>query len=237
MQIRTTWQIVAGGTSSIALTGNNTYSGGSTVKGGATLAAGPSAFGATPIGTGSVTLSGGTLALNGVSNGSGLVANLYFQPTGGLNPGTSDTTYNSLSTMAARFGGQTPNVSVATTTGGKTNLDFSNTGYSGGPMFNAAGATTAAYGFAPNFDVETTFTGYVNIAAAGSYTFSTTSDDGSVLFIDGGDGTGPNGVPAVNNNLYQARDKGHQRPDQSLGGTTCHYDRLLSGVRRSGAVG
>jgi autotransporter-associated beta strand protein len=199
--------IVAGGSSSITLTGNNTYSGGSTVNGGATLIAGPANYGVTPLGTGAVTLSGGTLALNGVSNGSGLLANLYFQPTGGLNPGTSDTTYNSLSTMAARFGGQTPDVSVATTTGGKANLDFSNNGYGGGPMFNSPGATTAAYGFSPNFDVQTTFTGYINIATTGSYTFSTTSDDGSVLFIDGGDGTGPNGLPAVNNNKYQPATK------------------------------
>jgi len=144
--------------------------------------------------------------LNGVSNGSGLLANLYFQPTGGLN-GNSDPTYNSLSTMAARFGGQTPDVSVATTTGGKANLDFSNNGYGGGPMFNAVGATTAAYGFSPNFDVQTTFTGYVNISTTGSYTFSTTSDDGSVLFIDGGDGSGPNGLPAVSNNMYQGATK------------------------------
>ena len=203
--------IVAGGPSTITLTGNNTYTGGSTVKTGATLIAGPASFAGTPLGTGTVTLAGGTLALNGVSNGSGLLANLYFQPPGNVNNEITNPTdnpvYRSLANMATRFTGLTPNVSVVTTTGGKTNLDFSNNGYGGGPMLNAAGATTAAYGFAPNFDAESTFTGYVNIATAGSYTFSTTSDDGSVLFIDGGDGTGPNGNPAVNNNLYQAATK------------------------------
>ena len=47
----------------------------------------------------------------------------------------------------------------------------------------------------------------MNIATTGAYTFSTTSDDGSVAFIDGGDGTGPNGLPAVNNNMYQGATK------------------------------
>ena len=46
--------------------------------------------------------------------------------------------------------------------------------------------------------------GFINITHADNYTFTTTSDDGSVLFIDGGDGITPNDdTPLVNNNLYQ----------------------------------
>ncbi len=46
--------------------------------------------------------------------------------------------------------------------------------------------------------------GFINITKADTYTFTTTSDDGSVLFIDGGDGITPNDdIPLVSNNVYQ----------------------------------
>jgi autotransporter-associated beta strand protein len=193
--------ITAGGTSSITLSKSNTYGGGSIVNTGATLVASPSGYGTTPAGTGALTLSGGTLSLAGVPNGSGLVASFYVSPPNNIN--NADPAFTDLPTMTAHFAGGTPRISVATTTGGKADLDFSNNAYGGAAPFNASGATTAAYGFAATSNYEATFTGYVKIATAGAYTFSTTSDDGSVLFIDGGDGTGPNGLPAVNNNMYQ----------------------------------
>jgi autotransporter-associated beta strand protein len=194
--------ITAGGTSSVTLSGNNTYNGGSTVSPGATLVVAPASYGNKPIGTGAVTLTGGTLNLAGTPNGNGLVGSFYISPPANVN--NADPAFNDLPTMTAHFAGGTPRVSVATTTGGKTNLDFSNNAYGGGAPFNGPNdTTTAAYGFPNNSNYETTFTGYLNIVTAGSYTISTTSDDGSVAFIDGGDGTGPNGLPFVNNNMYQ----------------------------------
>ena len=60
----------------LTLTGNSTYSGGTTVSGGGTLAVGPAPFASTSLGTGTVTLSGATLALQG-SLASGLTVSLY----------------------------------------------------------------------------------------------------------------------------------------------------------------
>ncbi len=204
--------ITAGGPSSITLTGNNTYSGGSTVSPGATLALAPASYGNAPAGTGAVTLSGGTLALSGIANGNGLVASFYISPPASVPvPATTLTTnpaFNDLPTMTAHFAGGTPRVAVATTKGGKVDLNYSNNAYGNAAPFNGPNdTTTAAYGFANAANYEATFTGFVNVATAGAYTFSTTSDDGSVAFIDGGDGTGPNGLPAVNNNLYQGATK------------------------------
>jgi autotransporter-associated beta strand protein len=111
--------------------------------------------------------------------------------------------------------------------GGTLNSDPNTGGFTGGGareyMFNKqAGPTgsTAAYGFpnpipfepagaAPggtvgldNFQVR--FSGFIHITKADTYNFTTTSDDGSVLFIDGGDGITPNDDnPLVNNNAYQ----------------------------------
>ena len=53
-----------------------------------------------------------------------------------------------------------------------------------------------------NFQVR--LSGFINITHADNYTFTTTSDDGSVLFIDGGDGITPNDdTPLVNNNTIK----------------------------------
>ena len=61
----------------------------------------------------------------------------------------------------------------------------------------------APYGFTTQTELEVYFTGYIKITSGGSYTFSTESDDGSVLFL----GTTPLAAPPdaalVNNNLYQ----------------------------------
>ena len=113
-----------------------------------------------------------------------------------------DSDYASLSALNSHFNnrqlGTNPFVVTQTSTNGKTSLDFSNNGYGSGEPFNVAGATTGDFGFNSNATYfETMFTGVINIANSGSYTFSTTSDDGSVLFIDG------NSTPLVNNNNYQ----------------------------------
>ncbi len=197
--------ITAAGASPVTLSGNNTYSGGSIVLAGATLAAAPAVVGTRPLGTGTVTLAGGTLALTGTPGATGLVASFYGNGTTGIaNVANADPFFNNLSTMTSHFAAAIPAVTVATTKGGKLNLDFSNNGYGNAAPFNGPNdTTTAAYGFAPATNYESTFTGNLNITTAGMYTLSTTSDDGSVAFIDGGNGGGIPGNPDVNNNMYQ----------------------------------
>jgi autotransporter-associated beta strand protein len=99
--------------------------------------------------------------------------------------------------MNSHFSGLTPDVSVLTSTGGKTNLDYSNSNGARAPMFGGTGATQANYGFPSLDNFEANFNGLINITAEGDYTFSTTSDDGSVVYLDGVD------TPVVNNNFYQ----------------------------------
>ena len=79
-------------------------------------------------------------------------------------------------------------------------------GYSVVPVFSTL--TPKKTGTIKNFDISTdratafafNFTGYINVPADGQYTFYTTSDDGSNLYIDN--------VPVVNNDgLHRAIEK------------------------------
>ena len=91
-----------------------------------------------------------------------------------------------------------PNVTAQTTLGGKAALDFSNSGYGTGAPFNGPNdATHAAFGYNATANYEIQLSGFINIVENGTYTFGTTSDDGSVIFIDN------NPTPVVNNNFYQ----------------------------------
>jgi autotransporter-associated beta strand protein len=190
------------GAGALTLTGNSTYSGGTTIGGGSTVNVGPAPFPATPLGTGTVSLTGATLALRGALN-SGVTGNFYNNtPT---NNNNVDTDYQnagveSYAAMTAHFGSLLPDTSVLTSFNGKTNLDYSNNNY-GGPnaMFNQTGPTNALYGFTGSQNIETQLTGFINIKTAGNYTFATTSDDGSDLFIDGPTNDGA----VVANNAFQ----------------------------------
>jgi fibronectin-binding autotransporter adhesin len=192
----TVTKTAGGGT--LTLTGNSSFSGGTTVGAGATLAIGPSPLAASPFGTGAVTLNGATLALQGSLN-SGLTANLYNSTPTAADPVTGNNPdYLTLTAMNTHFGNMaSPAVSVLTSFNGKTNLDYTNTNGARAPMFAGPGATQAQYGF-PNLDnFEANFNGLIKITTEGDYTFSTTSDDGSVVFVNGVD------TPVVNNNFYQ----------------------------------
>ncbi len=194
----------APGGGALTLTGNSSYSGGTTVGAGATLNIGPSPFAASPMGTGPTTLNGATLNLNG-GLASGLTANLYVNmpAAGDPNNGGRVPDYDTLTAMNAHFSGLVPTVSVLTSFNGKTNLDYTNNAGARGPMFGGTGATQANYGFANLDNFEANFNGLINIKVAGNYTFSTTSDDGSVVFIDGGNAPAPGDTPQVDNNFYQ----------------------------------
>ena len=181
----------------LTLTGNSTYSGGTTIGGGSTVRIGPAPFAATPLGSGTVTLTGATLALRG-SLASGLTTNLYNNTPAPGDANGNDPDYLTLTAMNAHFtalGG--PAVSVLTSFNGKTNLDYSNSNGARAPMFGGTGPTQANYGFPSLDNFEANLTGKITINTEGDYTFSTTSDDGSVAFLDGAD------APVVNNNFYQ----------------------------------
>jgi len=103
--------------------------------------------------------------------------------------------YVSLSALNAHLHTLTPAVVTPSTTGGKTNFDFSNNGYFDSAPFNNASSTQAAYGFSSNANYEVEWNGYINVTSIGVATFASTSDDGSMVFVDGN--------TVVNNNSFQ----------------------------------
>nr|MBA3936178.1 autotransporter-associated beta strand repeat-containing protein [Planctomycetota bacterium] len=152
-------------------TGTMVLSGADTYSGGTTVSAGTVQATGSALGTGAVTVaSGATLAVTGAS---GLSAR-YFN----VSPASAN--FASLTALQGHLGSQT--LALANTA---TTLNFGNTG-SGFPAPYASGAT--------NF--EAVYSGRITIGTAGTYTFNTSSDDGSVLFVDG--------TLVVDNNFFQA---------------------------------
>jgi autotransporter-associated beta strand protein len=178
-------------------TGNTyAYTGGTTVASGGNLSV---AAGSMPGASSSrITLSGGTLSvtLSGTTTvGSGLTAQFGNLPSAT----TAEQPYfTSVANIQARITGLSASGgnggTFPTTANGQTNLDFSNGGtYNGNNPF-------ATLGYAGNGGFGATFydvlmSGSINITQTGVYSFATTSDDGSMLFIDG--------QTVVNNNNYQ----------------------------------
>ena len=153
------------GSGGLTLGVNNAFSGGVTV------AQGTLSTGGTGCGTGPVTVAGGaTLAASGVA---GLLARYY-------NVAATATNFNSLAALLTHLlAPQTIALENCATT-----LNFGSTGAAFPAPYNAS---------ASNF--EALYTGKIAIPTAGTYTFNTASDDGSVLFVDG--------VLVVNNNFSQ----------------------------------
>ena len=172
--------VVSGGTLALTKEGSITLpSGAITLGAGARLEVVPGAIGA----GNPVTLNGGSLRLGH----QGLLG-YYF--TGGYNQGDwlnamNSSVYAVASSHIAAGGLQGP---FRTTTGGQTNLDFSNGNYGDNAPF-------ANQGVADINDIRALFTGKIRIDSAGATTFFTTSDDGSAIFIDG--------QRVVNNNNFQ----------------------------------
>ena len=156
------------------------------------------AFGGTaPFGTGSVTLQAGTtLQLEGGTRSPGLLGQFYSQtPT---NNAGSNPNFATLTALNAHLAGLTPAVTTLTTTGGKLSFDFSNNPNNrDGAPFNGVDPTQASYGFANPNDYEVRWTGFINVTNPGIATFSTGSDDGSMVFIN------DENTPVVNNNFFQ----------------------------------
>lgn len=187
--------LIKNGNGILSLTGNSTYTGGTFVNQGTVAVSGVQGSGiaTTSLGTGTVSLLGGTLALQGQTAATpGLTANFYQ-----LGGGPDQASFANLSAFQSHFAALTPTLSVNTTTGGKANLNYNNNGGGATSPFNVAGNETANYGFGGTVNYEVSLLGYVAIPAAGTYTFGTRSDDGSMLFIDG------NHDAVVVNNFFQ----------------------------------
>ena len=176
------------GTAKLTLSADSRYSGGTTVTGGIVEAAFHPG-GTDPFGTGTITLTGGNLLLDGAHDLVGLTVNLYnVNPANDGGTPNRNPNYVDLPTITAHFAGMTPGLIVQSNANGVPNFDFSNANYGNGAPF-------ANLGFAPTDNIEAYMTGKFVATQAGDYTFATTSDDGSMLFIDG--------ATVVSNNAFQ----------------------------------
>ena len=202
-------RVMAGNTT---LSGLNRYSGGSFVNSGGTLTSGTTLGTGGPFGTGAVTLAGGTLKLGGqqqvVPAAQGLSAEIFNRTPAIV--GDNDPDYVTLTSLSSHLAGAPVAVSVQSTTNGKDNFNFSNATVNNGTVTGTytsqapfgtppsqSNDTTADYGYRLNSYFEVRFSGYINVPQAGLATFSTTSDDGSMIWLDNND------RPVVNNNFYQ----------------------------------
>jgi len=173
-----------------AAAANTTLTG---TAGGITLSG---SVGSQPLGGGTVVLNGSLLTLGGQIVGSGLLGQYYASTPASVN--NSNPNFATLSAMTTRLDGLTPTVTALTTLNGKADFNFSNDpdGRNGAP-FNGGDSSRGDYGFANTDNMEVRWTGYINITQTGVAHFETTSDDGTVVFIDGND------TPVVNNNFFQ----------------------------------
>ena len=166
------WNGVLSGSGSLTKAGGSSVSLGvnNSFTGGTAVSAGTVNACGTALGTGAVTVAGGATLM--VAGGNGLLAR-YF------NVSPSSANFASMTTLQGHLGSQAlVQANTATT------LNFGNNG-GGFPAPYNSGADS----------MESIYSGRITIGTAGAYTFSTSSDDGSVLFIDG--------TLVVDNNFFQ----------------------------------
>ncbi len=187
---------------------NSTYAGGTTVSQG-TLSApgsGPTSGG---LGTGPLTLAGGTFVIP-VAGAAGLTMECYhsqFTYDFSNNQGTFQPSFASLGALNALTSSLgTPDYTALTTYSApsyaaRTTLNWPNTGE--GQCFLSSGfdptkypcAALTAEGVGQTRCYMIRFDGVIDIPTTGNYTFGTNSDDGSMVYIDGN--------VVVNNNNFQ----------------------------------
>ncbi len=164
-------------TGALTLNVASTYTGTTLISAGTV-----NAYTNTPLGMNSdVTVAtGATLNVVGTfMTGAGLLGQYY-----NITPSSSN--FNSLTALNNSLAGQTPALTaLSSTTSLNNSFDFGTTGSAFPAPYNSTTAT--------NF--EAVFTGQFNAPTAGTYTFDTGSDDGSMIFIDGN--------VVVNNNFVQ----------------------------------
>jgi autotransporter-associated beta strand protein len=179
----TTASLIKDGTGKLSISGTSNFSDGVTINSG-TLNANAAA-----LGTGPITLAGGILQ----GAPSGLLGE-YWDSTVGGDTGAQPGLAGDLATFNSYFAGKgSPIVSALTSTAGRTNLKFSD-----GPGLEGGGPDTATFadqGFNATNNFAVRLSGSIFIPVAGDYVFTTRSDDGSVIFLDG--------VKVVDNNVYQ----------------------------------
>ncbi len=187
------------GSGTLTLSGGNSYSGGTTINEGTVIASG--------VGSGAVTIAlGATLSTTSASS-TGLAA-LYYN-----NGSINQDNIASLPALLNHFGANSPAPSLVNT---GTSMNFAGDG-SGFPSPYNSGAS--------NF--EAFYSGKVNIGTAGTYTFNTSSDDGSMLFIDG--------VAVVTNNFGQGYPGSTKSGTISL--TTGMHDIVIAYNQGGGGYG
>jgi hypothetical protein len=135
------------------------------------------------MGTGDVILDGGTLQLG--AGDTGLQVRFYNdgQPAND-DPGRA--IFADWAQLEAHLSGRTPALTTLSTAGGKTEMNWSNIG---------SGALFLAEGYNRDTNYASIFDGKIYVPAAGTYSFWTNSDDGSVLYIDE--------ALVVNNSFFQ----------------------------------
>ena len=176
----TAGRLEVGGGATLELKSENTYSGGTTINtGGRIEVSHPLCFGPGP-----VTLNGGTLARPPMSPG--LLGRYY---NGYDSPGGAPSWMNTLATVLNHLATVTPNHVAPTTTGGQTELYFRTN--------SPEGAIYSNQGFTRQYNYAVIFEGYINLPVPGTYTFTTGSDDGSMIWID------DDPTPVVSNNYPQ----------------------------------
>ena len=116
---------------------------------------------------GEVVVQSGATASFAVGGSGGLFGKYYTACTAYGN-------FTNLVTFKNYIAGYTPTYTFSTTYSGKTVLDFATSGSGFPPPYNSGNPIFQAY-----------WEGYINIPVAGTYTFYTSSDDGSMVFIDG----------------------------------------------------
>ena len=170
-----TGALVKSGTGKLALSGSNNFSGGVTLNSG-TLELGAN----TAAGTGQITINGGTIQFSGA----GLIGQYFASPPPNIN--NSHPSFADLDLFTAHFDALgTPAVTAPTTTGGVTQFRF----------LGGGGAPFATQGFGNADNIQARWRGKIIAPVAGTYNFSTSSDDGSIIGIDG--------TLVVANNFFQ----------------------------------
>ena len=170
--VNTTFAGLIAGTGSLVKNGAGTLTlaGSNTYGGGTTLSGGSITTAGRGLGSGAVSVVAGRLNIGGIS---GLASLYYNSPPVAAN-------FNSLDALGAHLG----SLAAANLVANAPTLNFGSSG-AGFPAPYNSGAT--------NF--EGYFSGILNVTTGGVYTFNTSSDDGSVLWVDG--------KLVVNNNFSQ----------------------------------
>src|SRR5665213_2311708 len=130
--------------------------------------------GADALGAGTVKLNGGTLQITPTANGS----------PGQFNTKYSTAGYKSNNLWLNDFGNAAVLAGSPTSMSGQNNTSTTPVTTTTGLVFNPTGAGPAFYTGGPITNFLGEFTGAVQIAAGGAYTFQTSSDDSNRLYID-----------------------------------------------------